>query len=47
MAFAVGGRFNVSRPNKVNKDHYTIAGRLTPDEIAREGFLEPFDPRIA
>jgi hypothetical protein len=27
---------NVSRINKVNKDHYTMAGRLTPDEIARE-----------
>jgi hypothetical protein len=26
----------MSRPNKVNKDFYTQAGRLTPDEAARE-----------
>jgi hypothetical protein len=26
----------MSRKNKVNPDHYKIAGRLTPDEIARE-----------
>lgn len=26
----------MSRLNKVNKDRYTVAGRLTPDEIARE-----------
>jgi hypothetical protein len=26
----------MSKPNKVNKDHYTQRGRLTPDEIARE-----------
>jgi hypothetical protein len=27
---------NMSRQNKVNKDAYTQAGRLTPDEMARE-----------
>jgi hypothetical protein len=26
----------VSKPNKVNKDHYVQKGRLTPDEMARE-----------
>jgi hypothetical protein len=26
----------MSKPNKVNKDHYTQRGRLTPDEFARE-----------
>ena len=26
----------MSKPNKVNKDHYTQRGRLTPDELARE-----------
>jgi hypothetical protein len=26
----------VSRNNKVNPDHYTMAGRLTPDELARQ-----------
>jgi hypothetical protein len=26
----------MSRINKVNKDHYTQQGRLTPDEAARE-----------
>jgi hypothetical protein len=26
----------VSRLNKVNKDRYTMAGRLTPDELAAE-----------
>ena len=26
----------MSRPNKVNKDHYTQRGRLTADELARE-----------
>jgi hypothetical protein len=26
----------MSKPNKVNKDHYTQGGRLTPDELARE-----------
>ena len=26
----------MSRQNKVNPDHYTIAGRLTPDDLARE-----------
>src|SRR3712207_615607 len=26
----------MSRPNKVNRDHYTIAGRLAPDDMARE-----------
>lgn len=26
----------MSKHNKVNKDHYTQRGRLTPDEIARE-----------
>jgi hypothetical protein len=26
----------VSRTNKVNPDHYTQAGRLTPDDLARE-----------
>jgi hypothetical protein len=26
----------MSKPNKVNKDHYMQRGRLTPDEIARE-----------
>jgi hypothetical protein len=30
----------VSRLNKVNKDRYTVAGRLTPDEIARERFRQ-------
>lgn len=26
----------MSRRNKVNPDHYTIAGRLSPDDLARE-----------
>lgn len=26
----------MSRPNKVNKGNYDQAGRLTPDEMARE-----------
>jgi hypothetical protein len=26
----------MSRVNKVNPDHYKVAGRLTPDELARE-----------
>jgi len=26
----------MSKLNKVNKDHYTQRGRLTPDELARE-----------
>jgi hypothetical protein len=26
----------MSKQNKVNKDHYTQAGRLTPDDMARE-----------
>jgi hypothetical protein len=26
----------MSKPNKVNKDHYTQRGRLTADELARE-----------
>lgn len=26
----------MSKHNKVNKDHYDQAGRLTPDEMARE-----------
>lgn len=26
----------MSKPNKVNKDHYAQRGRLTPDELARE-----------
>jgi hypothetical protein len=26
----------MSKQNKVNKDRYTQAGRLTPDEMARE-----------
>jgi hypothetical protein len=26
----------MSKHNKVNKDHYTQGGRLTPDEMARE-----------
>ena len=26
----------MSKNNKVNKDHYTQRGRLTPDELARE-----------
>jgi hypothetical protein len=26
----------MSRSNKVNPDHYTIAGRLSPDDLARE-----------
>ena len=26
----------MSKHNKVNKDHYTQRGRLTPDELARE-----------
>jgi hypothetical protein len=26
----------MSRQNKVNPDHYRIAGRLTPDDLARE-----------
>lgn len=26
----------MSKQNKVNKDSYTQAGRLTPDELARE-----------
>jgi hypothetical protein len=30
------GRRIVSRQNKVNPDHYRQAGRLTPDDVARE-----------
>ena len=30
------GDTEMSKPNKVNKDHYTQRGRLTPDEFARE-----------
>ena len=26
----------MSRQNKVNPDHYTLAGRLSPDDLARE-----------
>lgn len=26
----------MSKHNKVNRDHYTQGGRLTPDEMARE-----------
>ena len=26
----------MSKPNKANKDNYTQAGRLTPDDMARE-----------
>ena len=26
----------MSRHNKVNPDHYTLAGRLSPDDLARE-----------
>jgi hypothetical protein len=26
----------MSRKNKVNPDHYKVAGRLTPDDLARE-----------
>jgi hypothetical protein len=26
----------MSRQNKVNPDHYTVAGRLSPDDLARE-----------
>ena len=26
----------MSRRNKVNPDHYTTAGRLSPDDLARE-----------
>ena len=26
----------MSKPNKVNKNHYDQAGRLTPDDMARE-----------
>jgi hypothetical protein len=26
----------MSRQNKVNPDHYRLAGRLTPDEASRE-----------
>lgn len=26
----------MSKHNKANKDHYNQAGRLTPDELARE-----------
>ena len=26
----------MSKPNKVNKNNYTQAGRLTPDDMARE-----------
>jgi hypothetical protein len=26
----------MSKPNKANKNNYTQAGRLTPDEMARE-----------
>ena len=26
----------MSKPNKVNKDHYVQRGRLTPDDMARE-----------
>ena len=27
---------NVSKPNKQNRNNYTQAGRLTPDDMARE-----------
>jgi hypothetical protein len=30
----------MSKHNKVNKDHYDQAGRLTPDEMARERVRE-------
>ena len=30
----------MSRLNKVNKDRYTVAGRLTVDEMARERFRQ-------
>jgi hypothetical protein len=26
----------MSKPNRTNKDHYTQAGRLTPDDMARQ-----------
>ena len=29
-------RDEMSKPNKVNKSNYDQAGRLTPDELARE-----------
>jgi len=34
--FAPAGRRVMSRLNKVNPDHYTMAGRLPPDDLARE-----------
>lgn len=30
----------MSRPNKVNKDHYVQRGRLTPDDMARERMMQ-------
>ncbi len=33
----------MSRHTKVNPDHYTIAGRLAPDDLARERW-KPIDP---
>jgi hypothetical protein len=36
----------MSKHNKVNKDHYTQRGRLTPDEAAREQVKQrPPSPR--
>jgi hypothetical protein len=34
----------MSRTNKVNPDHYTLAGRLSPDDLARERARQ-FDTR--
>jgi hypothetical protein len=35
----------MSKQNKVNKDAYTQAGRLTPDEAARERHKQARQPR--
>ncbi len=37
----------MSRHNKVNPAHYTIAGRLTPDDLARERRKQATTSRVA
>jgi hypothetical protein len=37
----------MSRQNKVNPDHYTIAGRLSPDDLARERWKQNDSPTSA
>ena len=36
----------MSRKNKVNPDHYKVAGRLSPDDLARERIIQSA-PQIA